>query len=1846
MSSIAIRLLRGVVVASLALYPNAGSAGGSGSIARTTIFDSGVTRGPVTSAKSEVIYYLDQGSLRPTVSHLQVEATLIDPATPWGAAPTPGIPIPDEDSLNDVPDAVNARRVVLTHHLPAAVLKGQAKPLGHLPILQRMELSIVLPLRNQSELTSLLKRIYDPSSSDYHHFLNVQEFADRFAPTREDYAKVIEFAAANGFEVHGSSTNRLTVSISGSVGRVERAFQVEIQEYQHPTQNRDFYSPDREPSVPAGLPISHIAGMSNYALPKSMALRLPVGAKGADVQGSGPGGNYLACDMRAAYYGGTALTGHGQTIGLMQFDGYDIEDVIQSFVGQATLGLSGSEFVVNYTPPNSHITYSVPLHNVLLDGATGAPGQFISPADDAEQVLDIVQSIGMAPGLSQVRVYIGSNDADILSAIASENVANEVSISWAWTPEDLASVDQFFEEMAAQGQSVFVASGDSGAYSPDSPHYFPAEDQWVTAVGATDLTTDGAGGSYSSERAWDQSGGGVSPDGIRIPSWQLGVADSGNLGSTVLRNIPDVAMEGNFDNFNCDMGECSNDWAGTSFASARWAGFVALVNQQASAANNSPVGFLNPSIYTIGQESSFGSKFHDVVLGETNYEPGYGFYAVPGYDLATGWGSPAGQDLINALAPISFPAPTATALTISPNSSSLTVGSNFKLTASVTSSPGAAVPSGSVVFKIGSATQAVPLNASGVANYTATAPASSGTLSMSAIYQDSNEFASSASNTLTESIVDNPVSGTVVLAGANNYPGPIIMRAGTLEVDGSLPATTTVYIGCGASLTGTGRIDGNVVFLCSGSTPGPGLTINGTVGTVSTNRLAATAGTPQSANINAPFATPLTVTVTDNGAGVSGLTMTFVALGSGASATLSNGGICTTDATGSCSVTATANALVGTYEVTAQVSGISELGTVTYALTNAIPILVVTSKGDDAGTAGNCTTQTSTTTGSDASCSLRDALLEAGNLTGADIYFDTATVFLATNTDLQNTIRIAEGLTVGPRTSIYGATTGSGRTLHNLVTVDGSGSEGSIFLVPTANAALIANLNILNGHGQGVGAIVNNGILTIASSTFLSNSAGSEGSGGAILSKGGTLNVTNSTFSGNSAEYGGAICSSGSTVSVTNSTFFGNSTSSGGDGGAILSNGGILSVINSTFSGNSAAGGRGDGAIGGIGSSMTVTNSILTRDAGGECVGSGCPANGVDGNIVGTAETQAILGPLANYGGPTQTMPPLPGSPAICAGSANSATAMNLTTDQRGEILDLTTVNAGAYTGAGGYCPAGSVDAGAVQTSYALSFSAKPSPIPPAAAISVNADFLAGVTLEENGAPFTASSISILLRLTGNGSLSGGTASTSSGIANFTTLQVSAAGTGDLLNACLTLNPGTAPATILCSTSSTFNVVTAVPTLSFTPATASQGYGTAITQASLNASASYSGANVSGTFAYTTNVKSKMMTLVAGETVLPAGNYTITATFTPTDATAYAGTSMSASYVVNQAWLSILASSDSMTYGGAVPAIAASYSGFVNSDSAASLTTQPVCSTAATSTSMPGTYPSICTGAVDDNYSIDYVPGSVTVKKATPTIALSSSSNPSGIAQFVTLMATISSPLGSPTGTVAFYDGTAFLGSGTLSSGIGTYSTSALALGTHSVTAQYSGDANFTEISSSALDQIVVYSLTISPAPGAPSTANGDPGSVVMFLLSVTSPPNSPVNFTITGLPPGFTANFSPNAVPAGSCPTEVKLSINIPAQSARGSLPTRPGSSSRLAIALGVLLVPLLGRSRSARRAPRLLPLAVLALAELVALVGCSSFHFGNSAGMPTGPIAYSLTVTATAGNQAQSTDLILNVQ
>jgi hypothetical protein len=544
--------------------------------------------------------------------------------------------------------AVHAENMrVLQGHLPAA--GALAHPLGPLAGTNLLRLAISLPLHNAGTLTNLLQRLYDPASPDYHHYLTPAEFSARFGPTEQDYQTLIQFAESNGLKVVSLRDSKMLLDVQGTASDVEKAFHVTLRAYQHPTEDRQFFAPDAEPTVDASLPILNVTGLSDYAIPRPMLHREAGRGKSVSAAGSQAAGYYLGSDFRNAYVPGVPLTGSGQMVGLLELDGYYTNDII-AYEKLASLP-------------------DVPLLNTPSIGFPRPSG-----SDVIEVSLDIEMAISMAPGLAAVVVF-GSSDSsgttgwiDILDSMASSNQVKQFSSSWGYTgsPDPETSFDTEFQKMAAQGQSFFQASGDGDAWT--NPIWIPADSPYVTSVGGTILSMTGAGTSYSSETVWNEgdlgikdawspngdgyigSGGGVSTV-YTNQSWQQAAINSTNKGSTTMRNIPDVAMAADDIWVIYDNGH-SEAVAGTSCAAPLWAGFAALVNQQAAAGGSPSVGFLNPALYALGGSAGYASSFHDITTGNnTNAQSANLYFAVPGYDLCTGWGTPNGAGLINALSP-------------------------------------------------------------------------------------------------------------------------------------------------------------------------------------------------------------------------------------------------------------------------------------------------------------------------------------------------------------------------------------------------------------------------------------------------------------------------------------------------------------------------------------------------------------------------------------------------------------------------------------------------------------------------------------------------------------------------------------------------------------------------------------------------------------------------------------------------------------------------------------------------------------------------------------------------------------------------------------------------------------------------------------------------------------------------------------------------------------------------------------------------------------------------------------------------------------------------------------------
>ncbi len=618
----------------------------------------------------------------------------------------------------------------------------------------RINLSVGLPLQHQDELDSFLTQVADPSSPAYRQYLTPEEFARRFGPAERDYRQLIEFFTSRGFEVTDTAPNRMILDVAGTVAQVEAALHLNLAQWQHPSRGL-FYAPDSEPILDTPVKILHIGGLDDYVKPRPMDLKSRPLTAIPQTTGSGPAGLFLGGDFRAAYAPGVTLTGAGQTVGLFELDGFYASDVTANF---KAAGLP-----------------AVPVQTVLLDGYSGAAG-----SGNTEVILDIMMAAYMAPGVSKILVYEGTNWDDVLNRMATDNLARQLSSSWCFYPTD-ATTEQIFKQMIAQGQSLFQASGDSGAYGGWIMP--PADDPNVTVVGGTSLTTNGPGGAWKSEAAWSGSGGGVSTT-WPIPSYQQSTRIASAGGSASMRNIPDVAMVADIQMYLIQNNGQAIEVGGTSAAAPLWAGFMALANQQAASQQKGPIGFLNPLIYQIGNGSAYGGDMHDIASGNNG-----GFLALTGYDLTTGWGTPAGQGLINCLTGAAN-APSFN-LSLSPATLSVAAGGRGATTVTITPQNGFS----------GSATLAVSGLPSGVtASFSASPATTTSTLTLLV-----SNSAAAGTSAVTVTGTSGSITGTVrlnlTITGAPAFT--ISASPATLSMQQGTTATSTITMTPQNGFTGT-----------------------------------------------------------------------------------------------------------------------------------------------------------------------------------------------------------------------------------------------------------------------------------------------------------------------------------------------------------------------------------------------------------------------------------------------------------------------------------------------------------------------------------------------------------------------------------------------------------------------------------------------------------------------------------------------------------------------------------------------------------------------------------------------------------------------------------------------------------------------------------------------------------------------------------------------------------------------------------------------------------------------------------------------------------------------------------
>ncbi len=534
----------------------------------------------------------------------------------------------------------------LTGHVPFVAV-AHAHLVGRVAAAQTVGLALTLPLRNQAALTDLLSRLSAPGDPLCGKFLTPAEFAARFGPTEGDYAAVAAAAKSAGLRVTGTHPNRLILDVAGPASAVEAAFGLRLQNYRA-ADGHVFRAPDAGPLLPGGM-VGRVAGV--VGLDTALRLRphlrpclTPSVLGGHD--GSGPYGGLAPSDIKTAYsLNSVGATGAGQSIALFELDGYTATDV--------------RAYENNFGLP------AAPLQNILVDGVSGSAG-----SDSDEVTLDIELAQALAPNLAKIYVYETpnvnntQNYLDGYNRIATDDLAKQISTSWGGAEDQsdtplIQGENPIFQEMAAQGQSIFAVTGDYGAYDDGSTLSVddPGSQPYVTAIGGTTLATNGTGGSYAAESAWglflnvndpSSTGGseyGVGGGGGFSAVWPTPSYQAALVPAPAMRSVPDVALNSDPETgYSIYVEGQWNVYGGTSAAAPLWAGFTALVNQQRAAAGQATVGFLNPVIYQIGASAVYTNDFHDITSGNNLYYP-----AVAGYDNATGWGSFVGNALLGTL---------------------------------------------------------------------------------------------------------------------------------------------------------------------------------------------------------------------------------------------------------------------------------------------------------------------------------------------------------------------------------------------------------------------------------------------------------------------------------------------------------------------------------------------------------------------------------------------------------------------------------------------------------------------------------------------------------------------------------------------------------------------------------------------------------------------------------------------------------------------------------------------------------------------------------------------------------------------------------------------------------------------------------------------------------------------------------------------------------------------------------------------------------------------------------------------------------------------------------------------
>ena len=466
--------------------------------------------------------------------------------------------------------------------------------------------------------------------------LSQEEFEEKYAADPASFDHLREFAHKNSLTVDegASSLARRTMVMRGPVNKIEQAFGVTLNDYEHEGRKYHSYEGTISMTQEHAEPVEAILGLDNHPIAKPH-FRIRDNRKRHKKPTPTPSptptpaqtGSFNPPQVAQLYGFPTGVTGQGQTIGILELGGgYNASDLSSYF---SALGI-----------PEPQITA------ISVDGAANAPGD--PNGADGEVALDIEVAGSIAPG-ANIAVYFTPNTAQgfldaLTTALHDTNNGppSVISISWGsaesnYTAQSLSAFDEACQSAAALGITITVASGDNGSTDGGSGNNvdFPASSPHVLGCGGTELIASGT--IISEEIVWnDQPSGGASGGGVSavfaLPTWQATSNVPAAPNSAGGRGVPDVAGDASPETgYNVSFDGQNEVVGGTSAVAPLWAALIALVNQQ----RGSNLGFINPTLY---QNAENG--FNDITQGNNG-----AWSAGPGWDPCTGLGSPNGAQL-------------------------------------------------------------------------------------------------------------------------------------------------------------------------------------------------------------------------------------------------------------------------------------------------------------------------------------------------------------------------------------------------------------------------------------------------------------------------------------------------------------------------------------------------------------------------------------------------------------------------------------------------------------------------------------------------------------------------------------------------------------------------------------------------------------------------------------------------------------------------------------------------------------------------------------------------------------------------------------------------------------------------------------------------------------------------------------------------------------------------------------------------------------------------------------------------------------------------------------------------